>query len=142
MRCSIQRSLNRRTTNSFNNLIMKIGKYQFENEAEALGKIESLGIFIDEEGNKFATHSHSIVKLGNIVLEKGEYNEAGDEIKSPVFSEKYHLDVMWDLKDTVNENGDIVKADHPDGWKEKAIEIQSEGVHSFFGVKYQENKFL
>jgi|VirMetMinimDraft_7_1064189.scaffolds.fasta_scaffold51749_4 hypothetical protein len=121
---------------------MKIGKYQFENKAEALGKIESLGIFIDEEGNKLATHSHSIVKLGNIVLEKGEYNEAGDEIKSPVFSEKYHLDVMWDLKDTVDENGNIVKADHPDGWKQKAIEIQDEGVHSFFGVKYQENKFL
>jgi len=111
---------------------MKIGKYQFENKAEALDEIESIE----------ALHNHSVALLGNIVLEKGEYNEAGDEIKPPVFSEKYHLDVMWDLKDTVDENGDIVKADHPDGWKQKAIEIQDEGVHSFFGIKYQENKFL
>jgi len=29
---------------------------------------------------------------------------------------------------------------HPYGWGTKAIEIESEGVHGFAGVSYQDNK--
>ena len=74
---------------------MKIGKYEFKNEEQALDKIKDLGLDSDFEGNEYPTHKHAIVLLGNIVLEQGEYDELGEEIKAPVLSDKYHIDVAW-----------------------------------------------
>ena len=48
---------------------MKIGKYAFVDKAQADSKIEALGVATDEDGNIYPTHKHSIVHLGNIVLE-------------------------------------------------------------------------
>ena len=105
---------------------MKIGKYEFKDQATAESKIKGLGV--DEDGN--ATHSHAIVKLGHIVLERGEYDANGNEIKAPVLSDKYHVDVAW--------NG---IEEHPYGWKSSAVVItDGNGIHSFYGVDYQENK--
>ena len=98
---------------------MKIGKYEFDSEAQANSKINALG----EE------HNHTIVKLGNIVLEQGEYDEDGNVVVEPVYSTKYSVDAMW-----------IGIDKHPYGWGTKAIDIESEGVHGFAGVNYQENK--
>ncbi len=65
------------------------------------------------------------MKLGNIVLQ--EANEDNDAL----LSEKYHLDVMW--KDI---------EEHPYGWKSYAVAVSDgNGVHSFYGVDYQTNKF-
>jgi len=50
----------------------KIGKYEFDGLQQAEEKITALG-----EVN------HCIVKLGHIVIEKGEYNEEGEETKAP-----------------------------------------------------------
>lgn len=41
------------------------------------------------------TKYDSIVKLGYIVKEKGEYDEEGNEIKAPVLSNEYKVDVIW-----------------------------------------------
>lgn len=67
-------------------------KYSFDSKELADAAISSLGV--DSEGNP--THSHAIVHLGNIVLEQGEYDDEGNETKSPVLSDKYHIDVLWD----------------------------------------------
>ena len=120
---------------------MKIGKYEFKNKKAAEAKIKALGVDKDEDGNEYPTHSHAIVRLGNIILERGEYDEEGEEIKAPVLSKKYHLDVMWRLEDTYDEEGNIIKAEHPYGWKSNAVgNIDGNGVHSFYGVDYQKNK--
>ena len=141
MRYGIQRNTNRRTAGSANKLIMKIGKYEFKDQATAEAKIKALGVSTDEDGNEYPTHRHAIVKLGYIVLEKGEYDEEGEVIKAPVLSGKYHLDVMWAFSDTEDEEGNVIKADHPYGWKSAAVSnINGSGVHSFYGVDYQENK--
>ena len=106
--------------------MIKIGKYSFKDESTSDAKITALGV--DDEGN--ATHGHAIVKLGHIVLEKGEYDAEGNEIKAPVLSDKYHLDVAW--KDLES---------HPYGWKSSAVAFtDGNGVHSFYGINYQENK--
>jgi len=109
---------------------MKIGKYEFKDQKAAEAKIKALGVDTDEDGNEYPTHRHAIVKLGHIVLEQGEYDEDGNVTKEPVYSTKYSVDVMW-----------IGLEKHPYGWGTKAIEIDSEGVHGFAGVSYQENKF-
>ena len=120
---------------------MKIGKYEFKDQTTAEAKIKALGVDTDEDGNEYPTHRHAIVKLGHIVLEQGEYDEEGNEIKAAVLSDKYHLDVMWTLSDTEDEEGNVIKAEHPYGWKSAAVgNIDGNGVHSFYGVDYQENK--
>ena len=96
---------------------LRIAKYEFKDQKTAESKIKALGVETDEEGNEYPTHSHAIVKLGHIVLEQGEYDEEGNEIKAPVLSDKYHVDVAWKLQDTIDEDGNIIKADHPYGWK-------------------------
>ena len=65
-----------------------MAKYEFLNEAQALSKIDALGTQTDEDGNTYPTHKHSIVHLGNIVLEQGTYDEDGNEVTPPVLSEK------------------------------------------------------
>jgi len=120
---------------------MYIGKYEFKDQKTAEAKIKALGVETDENGNEYPTHGHAIVKLGHIVLEQGEYDEEGNEIKAPVLSDKYHVDVAWKLQDTIDEDGNVIKADHPYGWKSSAVAIaDGNGVHSFYGVDYQKFK--
>ena len=106
--------------------MIKIGKYAFKDKSTSDAKITALGV--DDEGN--ATHGHAIVKLGHIVLEQGEYEIKGSKkelIKEPVFSNKYHVDVIWsDLKD------------HPWGWKTYSCDLDTEGIHGFSGLSYLE----
>jgi hypothetical protein len=111
---------------------MTIGKYQFNDEEQAKEKIVDLGVDYDWQGNEYPTHNHTIVELGNIVLQKGEYEVKDGQmqmIKEPVLSDKYHIDVIWsDLKD------------HPWGWKTYSCDLDTEGMHSFYGISYLENK--
>ena len=39
-----------------------------------------------------------------------------------------------------DEEGNIVKAEHPYGWKSAAVTVSGQGIHSFYGVDYQKNK--
>jgi hypothetical protein len=89
-------------------------KYEFGSKAAASSKINALGL--DNEGNP--THSHSIVRLGNIVVTKGTYDEEGNEITAPVLSDSYHVDVMW--------NGEP----DPD-WDSQMVWCAPMGVHVF-----------
>lgn len=101
---------------------MRIGKYEFKSKEQVQDKIEDL-----PEG------SFLIVELGYIVLKEGEYELNEDEemqlIKEPVFSDKYHVDVIWyDIES------------HPYGWKTYSCDLDSEGMHKFSGIPYLENK--
>ena len=124
-----------------NKLDMKIGKYEFDSEEQAKTKELGLGVETTEEGLTYPTHDHSVIHLGHIILEDGEYDLDGNETKAPVVSVKWHVDVCWNLNDTLDENGDLVYADHPFGWKTYSVDPQDEGVHRFYGLNYQDYKF-
>ena len=132
---------------------MKIGKYEFNSKEQAQEKIDALGTATDENGNEYPTHKSTIVQLGNIVLEQGEYDEEGEEVTAPVLSDKWHLDVAWSDSEitTVEEEAvlddegmvvtpEVVSVNHPYGWKSYAVEIEGDGVHSFFGLSYESLK--
>lgn len=89
-------------------------KYEFTNETEANTYIDGLGV--DEDGNP--SHPHSIVRLGNIVLTEGEYDEEGNEITAPVLSDNYHVDVLW--------NGEPVAE-----WDSAMVWCPPVGIHVF-----------
>ena len=110
--------------------MIKISKYEFDSREQVISKIASLGTATDEDGNEYPTHKHTIVQLGNIVLEQGQYDEEGNETVSPVLSDKWHVDVLWNGID-----------DHPYGWKSYAVDIDGDGVHSFLGLSYNAHKF-
>ena len=116
---------------------MRISKYEFDSREQAETKIDALGTATDEDGNEYPTHKHTIVHLGNIVLEQGEYDEEGEETVAPVLSDKWHVDVLWNGLEA-DEDG---KVDHPYGWKSKSVNIEGDGVHAFFGLNYDSLKF-
>ena len=60
---------------------MKISKYEFDSQEAAELKIAALPHSTDEDGNSHPSHKHTIVKLGHIVLEQGEYDEEGKKHK-------------------------------------------------------------
>ena len=115
--------------------MIKVSKYEFDSETQALSKINALPS--DDDGNP--THKHTIVKLGHIVTRQGVYDENGQETQAPVLSDKYHVDVLWKDIEQVDEDGNV-SVSHPYGWATYAIDIDSEGMHGFMGVSYQENK--
>ena len=132
---------------------MRIAKYEFDSREQAQSKIDALGTATDEDGNEYPTHKSTIVQLGNIVLEQGEYDEEGEEVTAPVLSDKWHLDVAWsdaeittvEEEAVLDEEGmvvtpEVVSVNHPYGWKSYAVEIEGDGVHSFFGLSYESLK--
>ena len=119
---------------------MKIGKYEFDSKQQFETKKASLGVAVDEDGNEYATHKHSIVELGRVVLIQGEYNDNGTELAAPILSNKYHIDVAWDLSDTYSDEGEIVKVKHPYGWASHSVSIDGNGMHSFLGLDYLDHK--
>jgi len=89
-------------------------KYSFGSKGEATTKLNALPH--DEEGNP--THKHAIVHLGNLVEQKGTYDEEGNEITPPVMSSTYHIDVLWDGQ--------------PDAsWDNQMVWCKPVGVHVF-----------
>ena len=119
---------------------IRIAKYQFNSKEQAQKKIDALKVEVENENGELelvAQHNHTIVELGNIVLEQGKYDEEGNVIKEPKLSEDYHLDVLWSGLEA-DEDGVI---DHPYGWKSYAVDIDGDGVHSFLGLSYNSYKF-
>ena len=119
---------------------IRIAKYQFNSKEQAQKKIDALKVEVENENGELelvAQHKHTIVELGNIVLEQGKYDEEGNVIEEPKLSEYYHLDVLWSGLEA-DENGVI---DHPYGWKSYALDIDGDGVHSFLGLSYNAHKF-
>ena len=110
--------------------MIRIAKYEFDSKEQAETKINALGVETDENGNEYPTHKHTIVHLGHIVEQQGQYDEDGNETVAPVVSSKYHVDVLWKGID-----------DHPYGWKSYAVDIDGDGVHSFLGLSYNSHKF-
>lgn len=108
---------------------MKVGKYEFNDEEQANKKIKALGVETNDEGIEYPTHAHAVVSLGQVVITEGTYDEEGEVITEPVLSEKFHVDVMWQGLDA-----------HPYGWSTYAVTPSDEGLHSFLGIDYQENK--
>tara|TARA_R110002049_G_scaffold309180_1_gene518136 strand:- start:25163 stop:25489 length:327 start_codon:yes stop_codon:yes gene_type:complete len=107
---------------------MKIGKYEFLTKEQAETKIKALGTAKDENGNEYTTHNNTIVELGYIVLEQGEYDEEGNVIKEAVLNDKYSVDVLW------NDGVENVE------FNPYRIELDGNGSHSFYGIDYQKYK--
>ena len=91
---------------------MRLGKYEFNSEEQALEKIDKLGV----------DHKHSIKVLRHLTLTEGTYNELDEVITEPIKSEGFAVDVLW-----------IGLESHPYGWKSYSIKVNNP-KHSFAGI--------
>ena len=100
-------------------------KYEFETQELAETRIAALP-HQEVDGESHPSHSHTVVKLGNVVQVEGTYDEEGNELTAPV----------------LDEDGNVVTPavtaiDYPYGWVSKEIEIEEgNGVHTFAGWSY------
>ena len=91
-------------------------KYEFASEQDAKDKIATL------DGEAFG-----VVELGFVMTKEGKYDDEGNEIKSPTFSNKYSVDIFWKDLD-------------PDGWKGKKIKLNGlANSNTFYGIEYQDD---
>lgn len=105
-------------------------KYEFQDESTAQSRIDALPK--DEEGNFI--HSHTIVKLGHVVVTEGSYDEDGNEVSAPVLASNYSVDVLWKKDELLDENNEV---SYPYGWASKEISIEEgNGVHTFAGWSF------
>ena len=112
-------------------------KYEFETQELAETRIAALPHQEDEEGNSHPSHSHTIVKLGNVLQIEGTYDEDGNELTAPVLADKYSVDVLWRASEiTVTAEDGTKSIDYPYGWVSKEIEVEGNGVHTFAGWSF------
>ena len=108
---------------------INVAKYGFNSKEQFETKFNSLHTE-DEEGNLIPKFRFTVIQIGHLTIEDGVYDEEGEIVTPAVMDDKWHVDAMWyDLDD------------HPYGWKTYSIDLDSEGLHSFLGIKYLENKF-
>jgi len=108
---------------------INIAKYEFVSKEQFETKFKALHTE-DEEGNLIPKFKFTVISIGHLVLEDGVYDEEGEVITPPVLDSKWHVDALWRGLD-----------DHPEGWGDFSIEIDSEGMHGFMGLSYLEHKF-
>ena len=85
-------------------------RYLFKDKQQAEQKVSAF-TEVNEQGQEVQTVKASFIWLDKFVKVNGEYNEQGEEITAPIFTESYSLDVVWD---------DLEKS--PYGWKSYEIE--------------------
>lgn len=120
-------------------------KYEFASEEVAETRIAALPS--DDEGNP--THKHTVVKLGYLWKTTPEYDEEGNISIEGVQSDKYSVDVLWnvaeitsvDAEAVLDEDGMVVtpaetSIAYPYGWASKEIEVEGNGVHTFAGWSF------
>lgn len=112
-------------------------KYEFETQDLAEKRIAALP-HEEVDGESHPSHSHTVVKLGNVVITESTYDEEGNELTAPVLSDMYSVDVLWrasEITETDEEGNEEI--DYPYGWVSKEITIEEgNGVHTFAGWSY------
>lgn len=108
-------------------------KYTFDSKQQADDLINALPT-IEDEGIVYPNHKHTIVKLGFLPLDEGEYDEEGNEITPPILSDKYSVDVLWKGLD-LDDNDEPI---YPDGWQQYLLTGLNHYMHNFFGLTYDE----
>lgn len=108
-------------------------KYTFDSKEQAEGLINALPTY-EEGGVVYPNYRHIIVKLGYLPIHSGEYNEEGEEIFPPVYSDKYSVDVLWKGLE-LDEDGEPI---FPEGWEQYILTGLSKYMHDFYGLTYNE----
>ena len=99
-------------------------KYEFNSKEQAETKIAALP-HSEFDGESYLDGGHTIVHLGYLITNEPEWDEEGNEIVAPEYSDKYSVDVLWqDLESS------------PYGWASYEITVEGNGSHTFLGRNF------
>lgn len=99
-------------------------KYEFNSKEQAETKIAALP-HSEFDGESYLDGGHTIVHLGYLITNQPEWDEEGNEIVAPEYSDKYSVDVLWqDLESS------------PYGWASYEITVEGNGSHTFLGRNF------
>ena len=99
-------------------------KYEFNSKEQAETKIAALP-HSEFDGESYLDGGHTIVHLGYLITNEPEWDEEGNEIVAPEYSDKYSVDVLWQDLDS-----------SPYGWASYEINVEGNGVHTFAGRNF------
>ena len=99
-------------------------KYEFNSKEQAEQKIAALP-HSEFDGESYLDGGHTIVHLGYLITNEPEWDEEGNEIVAPEYSDKYSVDVLWQDLDS-----------SPYGWASYEITVEGNGAHTFLGRNF------
>lgn len=99
-------------------------KYEFNSKEQAETKIAALP-HSEFDGESYLDGGHTIVHLGYLITNEPEWDEEGNEIVAPEYSDKYSVDVLWQGLES-----------SPYGWASYEINVEGNGVHTFLGRNF------
>lgn len=99
-------------------------KYEFNSKEQAETKIAALP-HSEFDGESYLDGGHTIVHLGYLITNEPEWDEEGNEIVAPEYSDKYSVDVLWQDLDS-----------SPYGWASYEITVEGNGSHTFLGRNF------
>lgn len=118
----------------------KIGKYEFPNKETFDLAFEELHT-VDEDGQLVPKFRFSDPVFPKLILKNTEYDEEGNIIEEQVMSNRFFVDFAWFFEDEYNEEGEVIKKEHPIGFEQYKSTIEKgQGLHTFIGIDYQQNK--
>ena len=101
-------------------------KYEFNSQEQAETKIAALPHATDELiEESYLKGGHTIVHLGYLITNEPEWDEEGNEIVAPEYSDKYSVDILWQGLES-----------SPYGWASYEVEPEGNGVHTFAGRNF------
>jgi len=121
-----------------------IGKYEFPSKTEF---DVAFSLLHQNDGTPKFDFSKP-VKL-SVPLTEAEFNEEGETISEATYKDTYNVDMSWWLKNVykevfIEDSEEMMRVladpEHPEGWGEYALNVETEGLHSFKGVSYLKNK--
>ncbi len=72
--------------------MIKIYKLKYPNKETAIADLKSKAVY--NEDLSFGNGIHAVVEVGKVILTDGTYDEQGNEITAPIYTDGYHYDIM------------------------------------------------
>jgi hypothetical protein len=74
---------------------MNIYKLRYQDKSEAQADFLAKGVYIETDaGLSYGEGVHSVVEIGDIILNDATYDEDGNVLTDPIYFNGYHYDVM------------------------------------------------
>lgn len=85
--------------------MIKVYKLKYTDRETAISDLISKGVYQEMEGELIYCESiHAVVEVGLIIDQESTFDEQGNLLTEPTYSEGYHFDIMSEIEIDFGEN--------------------------------------